>query len=270
VNDSPTAFLYDIHGNLVALEAVLADAEAAGATSYLLGGDYSSMGPWPRETAELLEGLPARVRIRGNVERWLLERPEVPESVQEFLATGLTAAREALGPELVDRFYALPVQAGADLDRAADAERVDALVAGRGRGLRPHRLPAVARLAGRLECYDVGVDDADQFDAPVAVEVGGGTDVRGGPRRGLERRELPRAAAQQHGRRAGSARNQIDGAVVVDVGDDEARAARGAFGLEERRPRPPAVADALQWNMNSIGTRSHVRASAAGPLGGAW
>ena len=78
MNDSPTAFLYDIHGNLVALEAVLADAEAAGATSYLLGGDYSSMGPWPRETAELLEGLPARVRIRGNVERWLRERPEVP------------------------------------------------------------------------------------------------------------------------------------------------------------------------------------------------
>ena len=114
MNDSPTAFLYDVHGNLVALEAVLADAEAAGATSYLLGGDYSSMGPWPRETAELLEGLPARVRIRGNVERWLLERPEVPESVQEFLATGLTAAREALGPELVDRFYALPVQAELD------------------------------------------------------------------------------------------------------------------------------------------------------------
>jgi diadenosine tetraphosphatase ApaH/serine/threonine PP2A family protein phosphatase len=114
VNDSPTAFLYDIHGNLVALEAVLADAEAAGATSYLLGGDYSSMGPWPRETAELLEGLPARVRIRGNVERWLREPPEVPESVQEFLATGLTAAREALGPELVDRFYALPEQAGLD------------------------------------------------------------------------------------------------------------------------------------------------------------
>ena len=72
------------------------------------------MGPWPRETAELLEGLPARVRIRGNVERWLRERPEVPESVQEFLATGLTAAREALGPELVDRFYALPEQAELD------------------------------------------------------------------------------------------------------------------------------------------------------------
>ena len=63
---------------------------------------------------ELLEGLPARIRIRGNVERWLRERPEVPESVQEFLATGLTAAREALGPELVDRLYALPEQAELD------------------------------------------------------------------------------------------------------------------------------------------------------------
>jgi predicted phosphodiesterase len=114
VNDSPTALLYDIHGNLIALEAVLADAETAGATSYLLGGDYSSMGPWPRETAELLEGLSARVRIRGNVDRWLRERPEAPESVQEFLGTALTAAREALGPKLVDRLYGLPEQAELD------------------------------------------------------------------------------------------------------------------------------------------------------------
>jgi diadenosine tetraphosphatase ApaH/serine/threonine PP2A family protein phosphatase len=110
VNHPPTACLYDIHGNLVALEAVLADAEAAGATSYLFGGDYSSMGPWPRETAEVLEGLPARVRIRGNVDRWLRERPEAPEGVQEFLATGLSAARDALGPELVDRLSGLPEQ----------------------------------------------------------------------------------------------------------------------------------------------------------------
>lgn len=75
---SQTAVLYDIHGNLAALEAVLAEAERVGVKSYLLGGDYSAMGPWPRETAELLERLPAVVRIRGNVERWLREEPEVP------------------------------------------------------------------------------------------------------------------------------------------------------------------------------------------------
>src|SRR2546423_118619 len=105
------AGLYDIHGNLTALETVLAEAETAGATSYLLGGDYASFGPWPRETAEMLEGLPAIVRIRGNVERWLREDPEVPESARQFLANALTAARESLGPALVERLYRLPEQA---------------------------------------------------------------------------------------------------------------------------------------------------------------
>jgi predicted phosphodiesterase len=108
------AVLYDIHGNLPALESVLAEAEAAGATSYLFGGDYASFGPWPRETAEKLESLPATARIRGNGERWLREDPEVPESAQPFLATALTAARESLGPALVERLYGLPETAELD------------------------------------------------------------------------------------------------------------------------------------------------------------
>jgi diadenosine tetraphosphatase ApaH/serine/threonine PP2A family protein phosphatase len=103
--------LYDIHGNLAALEAVLAEAQRVGATSYLLGGDYASFGPWPRETAELLATLPTVVRIRGNVERWLREDPEVPPEAQALVTTATTAAREALGPELVERLYRLPVRA---------------------------------------------------------------------------------------------------------------------------------------------------------------
>jgi predicted phosphodiesterase len=75
------ALLYDIHGNLVALEEVLKDAEAAGADAYLLGGDFGSWSPWPRETIERLRGLPNTTWIRGNGERWLreppLDRPEV-------------------------------------------------------------------------------------------------------------------------------------------------------------------------------------------------
>jgi predicted phosphodiesterase len=103
-----TALLYDVHGNLAALEAVLADAGQGGATAYVLGGDYASFGPWPRETAELVETLPAVVRIRGNGERWLREEPEVPESARPFITSALAAAREALGPELVERLYGLP------------------------------------------------------------------------------------------------------------------------------------------------------------------
>ena len=81
------AVLYDIHGNLVALEEVLRDAEAAGADSYLLGGDFASWSPWPRETIERLRELPNATWVRGNGERWLREpptdRPEVIEALSE-------------------------------------------------------------------------------------------------------------------------------------------------------------------------------------------
>jgi predicted phosphodiesterase len=81
------ALLYDIHGNLVALDEVLKDAEAAGADAYLLGGDFASWSPWPRETIERLRGLANTTWIRGNGERWLREppadRPEVVQTLSE-------------------------------------------------------------------------------------------------------------------------------------------------------------------------------------------
>ena len=52
------ALLYDIHGNLPALEAVIQDATTVGAEAYLLGGDYASWSPWPLETVALLRTLP--------------------------------------------------------------------------------------------------------------------------------------------------------------------------------------------------------------------
>ena len=93
---------------------MLAETEQAGVTSYVRGGDYGSFGPWPRETVELLETLPTVLRIRGNVERWLLEEPEVPEHSKELVMPAMTAARESLGPVLVERLYAL--QTHAELD----------------------------------------------------------------------------------------------------------------------------------------------------------
>jgi predicted phosphodiesterase len=65
------AALYDVHGNVRALEAVLADAGDVDA--YLFGGDVF-WGPWPRETLELVESLGERAQfVRGNWERYLLE-----------------------------------------------------------------------------------------------------------------------------------------------------------------------------------------------------
>jgi diadenosine tetraphosphatase ApaH/serine/threonine PP2A family protein phosphatase len=79
------AVFYDIHANLPALEAVLADAQDAGATAYFLGGDYGAWGPEPVKCVERLRALPHTTWIRGNGERWTreppLDRPDVVEAL---------------------------------------------------------------------------------------------------------------------------------------------------------------------------------------------
>jgi predicted phosphodiesterase len=89
------AALYDIHGNLPALEAVLADAEAQGADRYLLGGDYASLGAWPVETLERLRKLPTVARLRGNWERWQASPDDMPEV--PFIRAAGEWVREQLG-----------------------------------------------------------------------------------------------------------------------------------------------------------------------------
>jgi diadenosine tetraphosphatase ApaH/serine/threonine PP2A family protein phosphatase len=59
----------------------------------------------------LLETLPAVVRIRGNVERWLLEEPEAPPEAHALLTAAFDAARDSLGAALVERLYSLPERA---------------------------------------------------------------------------------------------------------------------------------------------------------------
>ena len=63
------ALLYDVHGNLPALEVVLDDAAARGAERFGLGGDYALFGAFPVETVARLRELDA-FWIRGNGERW--------------------------------------------------------------------------------------------------------------------------------------------------------------------------------------------------------
>jgi predicted phosphodiesterase len=106
---SPTALLYDVHGNLPALEAVLADIEAAGGVSaYVLGGDYAMFGPWPRETVERLRELEPARWIRGNVDRWTASPADAPDD--PVPQSAIAACRDALGEQLVDELGALPEQ----------------------------------------------------------------------------------------------------------------------------------------------------------------
>ncbi len=95
--------LYDVHGNLPALEAVLADAEGTGVDRWLLGGDYALFGAWPAETVARLRGLDAGW-IRGNGERWTASPDEAPEAVRGAIERN----RELLGETLVAELAALP------------------------------------------------------------------------------------------------------------------------------------------------------------------
>ena len=103
------AVLYDIHGNLPALEAVLAEAEAAGATRYLLGGDYVAPEPLATPVLSRLRELEHTTWIRGNGERWLVEPPVDRPEVAEFTRV---IARQ-LGNEL-ERLHGLPESAEID------------------------------------------------------------------------------------------------------------------------------------------------------------
>lgn len=99
------ALLYDIHGNLPALEAVVDDARAAGADEFLLGGDYAMAGAFPQETVKALGQLDASW-IRGNTERWLEDPSDLPPS--ELVHRAIEFCRDQLGHKTVDKLYALP------------------------------------------------------------------------------------------------------------------------------------------------------------------
>ncbi len=67
------AALYDIHGNLPALEAVLEEIDRADAEALVIGGDVAA-GPLPLETVEALMALGPRARfVRGNADREIVE-----------------------------------------------------------------------------------------------------------------------------------------------------------------------------------------------------
>jgi predicted phosphodiesterase len=104
------ALLYDIHGNLPALEAVLDDARGHEVDAWLLGGDMAPFGAWPAQTVERLRGLPDATWIRGNTERWLVD----PIPSEEPMAAAVQACRDALGDELADELGRLPESARID------------------------------------------------------------------------------------------------------------------------------------------------------------
>jgi predicted phosphodiesterase len=111
------AAIYDIHGNLPALEAALAEIAREGVDLILVGGDVA-IGPHPAETIALLASLGDRLRfVRGNGDRELVaafdekrsegpaswEAGRIDQAARDFLAAfeeTVTLDIAGLGPVL--------------------------------------------------------------------------------------------------------------------------------------------------------------------------
>ena len=106
------AALYDVHGNLTALDAVLAEVDA---DVILVGGDAVA-GPWPAETLARLRGLEGDVRfIRGNADREIAEQTPglAPPHLMEFVRSRLSA-------EQIDFLSSLPLTESIAVDGLGD------------------------------------------------------------------------------------------------------------------------------------------------------
>jgi predicted phosphodiesterase len=136
--------LYDIHGNIDALEAVLADPRAADPDVVVIGGDVVP-GPFARATLDRLSHLDARW-LRGNGEREVAEAVGAPEPAEDDVVARYAriSARElgderalALGrlPLTVELdgatfFHATPRDDAEILTRISSPERWAAALAG--------------------------------------------------------------------------------------------------------------------------------------------
>lgn len=87
------AAISDIHGNLPALEAVLADIDEEAVDAVVVPGDSVS-GPWAAEVFDLLQGMSAIV-VRGNADREVVDRSDRFGQLAPWSADRLGASRLA-------------------------------------------------------------------------------------------------------------------------------------------------------------------------------
>jgi putative phosphoesterase len=101
------AIVSDVHGNLIALEAVIADLERAKPDQVVHGGDLAVNGAQPAEVVDRIRelGWPG---VLGNTDKAVWELESVPGRAYELFATLAPATRALLGEDHVHWLETLP------------------------------------------------------------------------------------------------------------------------------------------------------------------
>lgn len=172
------AVLSDIHGNLLALQAVLADVARQGVDQIVNLGDLLSGPLQPAETADLLMAQNL-VTIRGNHERQVLALLDQGLPLDPLDTDGYTAAQ--LRPEHIRWLRTLPVSLAlapdvllchgtphSDLDYWLETTE-PGFGQGHATGLRPATQPEVAE---RLGAVSASLVLCGHTHVPRAVQVG--------------------------------------------------------------------------------------------------
>jgi predicted phosphodiesterase len=107
------ALISDIHANLPAFEAVVADAKTVHANTFICAGDVVGFGPHPKECVDMARGL-CQVLVSGNHERAMgwNEDARCAPALAGIAATAETFARKELFGQDVQWLAGLGHEAG--------------------------------------------------------------------------------------------------------------------------------------------------------------
>ncbi|SES76048.1 phosphoesterase, MJ0936 family [Salinibacillus kushneri] len=111
------AFISDIHGNAVALDAVLKDIEAKDVDQVVVLGDLCYRGPEPKRALELVQSLNTMV-VKGNADEWVvrgIRDGEVPDQAIEMMRTEQQWTVDKLSNEDITYLENLPTGATIEL-----------------------------------------------------------------------------------------------------------------------------------------------------------
>ncbi len=111
------AALYDVHGNLPALQAVLDEVATASVDVVIFGGDLC-WGPMPRETLELICQVPNARFVRGNADRSVAARGE--PGAEEWVLEITRWAHDQLEPAQRDFLASQPTDQVVDVQSCGE------------------------------------------------------------------------------------------------------------------------------------------------------